>query len=331
MTELHMNLDDLQDEEHSNQPGPNEYNDEFQNVFDFPDFIEMRPILRNAVRILAEESFNKPFLPVEASHRAVELETKLEKETRKYADQKKVYPNQLDEWADLTRLYTNVLQVISRPEKIDTQTEDLIYAVDQTRKALRNLPKMQVGVGELYDANAQQKIKRHTFYDFLLQELVVPYIKDKSKDVNANNLTDDGQIFLKRISAYVFRDWDAYLTHKYDDEHILKNKRNLSYSEYYDQLEQLEIKYADKEYSDVISNCFREFEKKLVPQYIERIDIFNTVLPEEIFVNQNRLHDELRNIIKKHFLIDENGYEHVMDAPINAIKQKYKVYKELFN
>ena len=54
MTELHMNLDDLQDEEHSNQPGPNEYNDEFQNVFDFPDFIEMRPILRNAVRILAE-------------------------------------------------------------------------------------------------------------------------------------------------------------------------------------------------------------------------------------------------------------------------------------
>lgn len=67
---------------------------DFQNVFDFPDFIEMRPVLREAVRQVAKEGVKEPTLPVQVERMATALEEQLERCTRKYERQAGYYPNQ---------------------------------------------------------------------------------------------------------------------------------------------------------------------------------------------------------------------------------------------
>ena len=47
---------------------------DFQNVFEFPDFIEMRPTLRAAVRTVAREAFDQPVLPVKVERMTTSLE-----------------------------------------------------------------------------------------------------------------------------------------------------------------------------------------------------------------------------------------------------------------
>ena len=42
---------------------------DFQNFFDFPDFREMRPIIREAVQQLAKDRFSQPVLPVKILQR----------------------------------------------------------------------------------------------------------------------------------------------------------------------------------------------------------------------------------------------------------------------
>ena len=103
---------------------------DFQNFFDFPDFREMRPIIREAVQQLAKDRFSQPVLPVKIEHQALAIEQQLERETRKYQQQDGFYPNQQSELHNLIRLYTNLLQTISKRKIIDQEIEDIISGAE---------------------------------------------------------------------------------------------------------------------------------------------------------------------------------------------------------
>ncbi|MGV7608799.1 hypothetical protein PJN30_29880, partial [Mycobacterium kansasii] len=79
------------------------------------------------------------------------------RETRKYERQVGVYENQKGERNQLVRLFTHVLQVISRTDDITEELEDIIYAVNQTRLSLIGLPDLE-GTGELYDADRDREL-----------------------------------------------------------------------------------------------------------------------------------------------------------------------------
>lgn len=301
--------------------------EDFPNVFDYPDFIEMRPQLRQAVHTVAEESFDQPVLPVKIERLAVALEEELEQETRKYEAQKAVFTNQKTECNDLIRLYTQILQVISRdPDPNNTDIEDLIFAVDQTRQALRKLPE-KPGKGPLYDPDSVRAIEPATFYDFVIQRLAHPYFISDSHELHRKNLSPEGQQFVDRLSAYAFRDWDAYLTHEYDAQHIIKNEKKLEDRVYYTKLEEIELKYADKAYAQVFADTFNDFAKVLTPGYLNHFDIHTTPIP----VANTVLRHHLSAIVHQHFLVDDKGYEHVMDEPIKQIKTKYAFYLNNFS
>ncbi|MFC6170925.1 hypothetical protein [Loigolactobacillus jiayinensis] len=301
--------------------------EEFHNVFDYPDFIEMRPPLRKAVHTVAEESFDQPVLPVQIERMAVALEEQLERETRKYEAQKAVFNNQKTELNDLVRLYTQVLQVISRnPDPNNTDVEDLIFAVDQTRQGLRNLPTKD-GEGPLYNPDSVREIEPATFYDFVIQRLAHPYFINDSHALKRQNLSSEGQKFVERLSAYAFRDWDAYLTHEYDAQHIIKNEKKLDDKVYYTKLEETELKYADKAYAQVFADTFNDFAELLTPAYLKDFEIHTTPIPVANAVLRRRL----TAIIYKYFLVDDQGYEHVMDEPIKQIKTKYAFYLDNFS
>ncbi|MFD0896846.1 hypothetical protein [Loigolactobacillus binensis] len=301
--------------------------EEFPNVFDYPDFIEMRPQLRQAVHTVAEESFDHPVLPVQIEHMAVALEEQLEQETRKYEAQKVVFVNQKTECNDLLRLYTQVLQVISRhPDPNNTDIEDLIFAVDQTRQALQKLPE-KAGVGPLYDPDETRALIPATFYDFVIRRLAHPYYINDYHELRLKDLSTEGQQYVARLSAYAFRDWDAYLTHEYDAQHIIKNEKQLNDQVYYTKLEEIELKYADKAYAQIFADTFNDFTAILKPNYLKRFDIHTTPIPEANAV----LCKSLTRIILKRFLVDAQGYEHVMDEPIKQIKTKYAFYLENFS
>lgn len=299
----------------------------FENIFDFPDFVEMRPKLRAAVQAVAENHFQQPALPVEVQHLAVALENQLEQETRKYLTQSHVFTNQQTELHELCRLYTRILQQVSQTDTMDTDLEDLIFALNQTRLGLRKLPH-KTGTGPLYDPAQQRQIQPGTFYDYVIQYLVQPYIITTGQPLNLQNLTADGQQLAQRLAGYAFRDWDAYLTHRYDAEHLVKNQKDLSDHDYYEALKTIELKYADHIYADVLGATFEAFEKILVPALLPELLIQSTILPTA--VQTAPLNTKLNAIIKRYFLVDNAGYEHVLDQPVAEIKRKYAFYEANF-
>lgn len=303
-------------------------NTEFQNVFDFPDFIEMRPILRDAIHQIAVESFKQPVLPVKIERMKTLLEEQLERETRKYERQKGVYPNQKKEHAELIRLFTHVLQIISNREEINEEIEDIIYAIDQTRKSLQRLPELK-GEGPLFEDDRDKELIPGTFYYVVTKKLVEPYMIKPTGEMVPKNVSKDGRSLVVRMTTYAYRDWDAYLTHQYDEQHNIKNEKGLSDLEYYNKLEENELKYADHIYSDVLADTFSDFEKLLVPKYFKQINIMSTDLTGILKTNP-LIRIQLNNIIKRNFKLDDQGIEHVLDAPIQDIKNKYNYYRENF-
>lgn len=301
---------------------------DFQNVFEFPDFIEMRPKLREAVRTVAREAFDQPVLPVKVERMTTSLEEQLERETRKYARQLGVYDNQKGERNELVRLYTHILQVISRTDDIDEELEDMIYAINQTRLSLIGLPELE-GEGELYDADQDQELIPGTYYDYVTEQLVKPYLIDPTGGMVPANVTKEGRHLVVRMTTYAYRDWDAYLTHEYDEQHIVKNQKGLQEGEYFDKLEQIELKYADHIYSEVLADNFQDFTKILVPDVIPSFEIMSTDL-RPLIAKRPGLKIQLAAKIADHFKLDADGKEHVMDQPLQEIKNKYRYYRENF-
>ncbi|KRK40296.1 hypothetical protein [Loigolactobacillus bifermentans] len=299
----------------------------FENIFDFPDFVEMRPKLRDAVRAVAQEHFDQPVLPVEVQHLAVALENQLEQETRKYLAQGHVFENQKTELHELCRLYTRVLQIVSQTETVDADLEDLVFALNQTRLGLRNLKEVS-GSGPQYDPEQQRHIQPGTFYDYVIQYLVQPYVIAADQPLTLHNLTTAGQQLAQRLAAYAFRDWDAYLTHRYDAEHLVKNQKGISDRDYYEALKQIELNYADHIYADVFGATFEAFEKLLVPASLPELLIQSTVLPAA--VQHEPLRTQLTERIKRYFLLDATGHEHVLDQPLAEIQRKYTFYEANF-
>lgn len=300
----------------------------FQNVFEYPDFIEMRPILREAVRTVAREAFDQPVLPVKVERMTTSLEEQLERETRKYGRQLGVYANQKGERNELVRLFTHVLQVISRREEITEEIEDIIYAVNQTRLSLIGLPELD-GEGELYDADRDRELIPGTYYHFVAKQLIAPYLINPAGDMVPDNVTADGRHLVLRLTTYAYRDWDAYLMHEYDEQHVVKNEKGLSDADYYDRLEAIELKYADNLYSEVLADTYQAFEKILVPDFVPQFEIMSTDLRPLVQRNPG-LRIRLAAIVTQQFQLDAAGKEHVMDAPLKSIKQKYQFYRENF-
>lgn len=302
---------------------------DFQNVFDFPDFIEMRPIIRAAVHKVAEEAFDQEVLPVQVERMTLQLEEQMERETRKYQRQNGVYSNQRAELGNLIRLYTNVLQMISRRQQIDQEVEDIIYAVNQTRLSLSKLPSL-TGTGKLYAESQDRELTPGTFYYIVAQRLIRPYLIYPKGEFTPANVTKDGKALMVRLTTYAFRDWDSYLTHQYDEQHNIKNERGLSRTEYYDLLEQNELKYADHAYADVFADTFSGLTALLVPKYIDQVDIMSTDL-NTIFTTSPILRIKFNQLVDSNFKVDDHGKEHVMDAPLKDIHQKYQFYRENFS
>lgn len=301
---------------------------DFQNVFDFPDFTEMRPVIRAAVHQVAAAAFTQPVLPAQVERMALEIEEQMERETRKYAHQNGVYSNQRAELGNLIRLYTNVLQAISRRDVIDQEIEDIIYAVDQTRQSLGKLSTL-TGTGKLYASNHDQELIPDTFYYLVATELMRPYIIDSDKPLTPTNVTHAGKQLMVKLTTYAFRDWDSYLTHQYDEQHNIKNQRGLTTDQYYDLLEKCELKYADHAYADILADLYRATESLLVPTYLPRLDIMATNLTT-IFNQHPLLRLKFGQLVRQFFLVDQQGYEHVMDAPLKDIRQKYQYYRQNF-
>lgn len=301
---------------------------EFQNVFEFPDFIEMRPLLRSAVRSVAREAFDQPVLPVKVERMTTQLEEQLERETRKYARQEGVYENQKGERNQLVRLFTHVLQIISKSPEITEEIEDIIYAVNQTRMSLINLPNLE-GEGELYDSDRDQELIPGTYYSFVTEQLVKPYLIDPQGAMVPDNVTKEGRQLVLRMTTYAYRDWDAYLVHEYDEQHNVKNERGLSDADLYDQLEDVELKYADNIYSEVLADTYQAFEKVLVPAFLPKFEILSTDLTPVISANPG-VKIRLTALIQEAFKLDDQGKEHIMDDQLAQIKNKYQFYRENF-
>lgn len=302
---------------------------EFQNVFDFPDFVEMRPILREAVRKVARQSFDEPVLPVKVERMATALEEQMERETRKYQKQNGYFPNQNGERNNLVRLFTHVLQAISAQPNIDQETEDVIFAVNQTRLSLQRLNKLE-GKGNLYADDRDKELIPGTYYYLVAQILVRPYLINPAGKMTPENVKLEGRKLVVRLTTYAYRDWDAYLTHQYDEQHNIKNCRGLSNKEYYDLLEKSELKYADHAYAIVLADSFSQLEKLLVPRYCKNLQIMSTDL-NAIFKKAPMLRLHFNQIITKNFKLDAKGIDHVMDAPLKDIHQKYDFYRKNFN
>ncbi|WP_076461355.1 hypothetical protein [Limosilactobacillus caccae] len=301
----------------------------FQNVFDFPDFIEMRPVIREAVHQVAADAFDKPVLPVKVERMTLQLEEQLERETRKYQQQNGVYPNQQGELGNLLRLYTNILQVISKRPIIDQEIEDIIYAVNQTRLSLGRLSEL-TGTGPLYQDNHDQELVPHTFYYLIASQLIRPYLINPQGALTPTNVNPSGKQLMVKLTTYAFRDWDAYLTHQYDEQHNIKNEQGLTTVQYYDALEQNELKYADHAYANVLADVYQDLEKLIVPDYIDRLDIMSTNI-DTLFDSHPLLRIKFNQLVHDHFLVDHEGKEHVMDAPLKDIRQKYQYYRKNFS
>jgi hypothetical protein len=320
MTEFNYQLNPVQSD-------PSGHYD-FQNVFDFPDFVEMRPILRAAVREVAKEAFNEPVLPVKIERMATALEEQLERSTRKYERQAGYYPNQLKEKNELTRLFTHVLQVISARDEIDQEIEDVIYAVNQTRLSIVGLPKLE-GEGPLYSPDQDQELLPGTYYYLVAKELARPYLKEPNGQLVPENVTKKGRELVLHLTTYAYRDWDAYLTHQYDEQHAIENQKGLTNREYYDRLEENERRYADHAYADVLADLFGDLTDLLVPTYCDHLTIMGTNV-EEIFNRAPLVRLQFTQKLRERFLVDEQGVEHVMDQPLKDIAQKYDFYRANF-
>ncbi|MBD9349057.1 hypothetical protein PS425_06720 [Limosilactobacillus fermentum] len=302
---------------------------DFQNVFDFPDFIEMRPVLREAVRQVAKEGVKEPTLPVQVERMATALEEQLERCTRKYERQAGYYPNQKKEKNELSRLFTHVLQAVSARDEIDQDIEDLVYAVNQTRLSIIGLPLLE-GEGPLYSPDQDQELLPGTFYYLVALELVRPYLKDPKGGMVPENVTKKGRDLVLHLTTYAYRDWDSYLTHQYDEKHAIENQKGLTNVEYYDRLEENERHYADHAYADVLADLFGDLEQMLVPTYCDHLSIMGTNL-EQVFQKAPLVRLQFTQKVRERFLVDDQGEEHVMDQPLQSIHQKYEFYRTNFS
>ncbi len=297
-------------------------------IFDYPDFVEMRPLLRAAVRQVAREGVPEPALPVAVERLTVSLEEQLERESRKYLRQAGVYENQRAELANLLRLYTRIMQELSRNLPLSETAENTIYGLTQSRKQLRRLPSL-AGEGPLFATNQDKELVPGTFYYLVAQQLVAPYLIDPAGPFAPQNVTKEGRQLVLRLTTYAFRDWDAYLTHQYDEQHALANQRGLSQADYYDRLEALELKYVDQRYSEVLADIYAQVEQELVPAVCPRLSIQSTDL-RPLFAKAPRVRLAFNQAVKEGFQLDEQGKEHVLDQPIQDIKQKYAFYRRTF-
>lgn len=190
------------------------------------------------------------------------------------------------------------------------------------------LPKLE-GTGELYDPDQDRELEIGTYYYVVAKQLARPYLIDPAGKLTPNNVKQAGHQLILRLTTYAYRDWDTYLMHEYDEQHIIKNKRGLSDKQYYDQLEGVELKYADRLYADVLADTFQDFTKVLVPQFMKQFDIISTDLRPYLQSNPG-LAIRLTAIINRQFKVDKQGFEHVMDQPLAEIRNKYQFYRENF-
>ena len=133
------------------------------------------------------------------------------------------------------------------------------------------------------------------------------------------NVNYEGRQLVIQMITYCYRDWDSYLTHQYDEQYNIKNERGLTSREYYDKLEENELKYADHAYAEVIADTFNEFKKILVPKYLVALNIMSTNI-EKILIQYPRLRLQFNQVITKNFKLDTHGKMHVMDAPLQDIR-----------
>lgn len=301
-----------------------------QIIFDYPDFVEMRPLLRSAVRQVAREGLKEPFLPVELERLTVTLEEQLERETRKYIRQAGIHQNQQAEFANLIRLYTRIMQELSRQLPLSETGEDTIYGLRQTQGQLRQLAATSLpGEGHLFADNQDRELVEGTFYYLVAQQLITPYLIDPAKPLTPQNVQKEGRHLMLQMTTYAFRDWDAYLTHQYDEQHALANQRGLSTVEYYDRLEALELKYIDQRYAEVLADIFAQLEHELVPTVCPQISIQVTDL-RPLFAKAPLVRLKFHQAVKEGFKLDATGKEHVLDQPIEDIQQKYAYYRATF-
>lgn len=301
---------------------------QFQNVFDFPDFVELRPLLRAAVRQVAKDQLETASLPVQLERQATVIEERLERETRKFEHQRGYYGNQRAEKQTVVQLFTAVLRALSQNEPITQEVEDAIYAVNQTRLSLLQLTEL-AGTGPLYEENHDQELLPGTFYYLVAAQLAKPYFKDPAGPFQPANVTKPGREWVARITAYAFRDWDTYLVHRYDEEHNLANQRGLTRTEYYDRLEQLAVKYADHHYAEVLADLFKRTQALLAdvaegPLAIMTSDVAALLARFPL----KRLAFE--QAVRAAFMLDSQGRVHVMDEPLRQVHAQYAFYRTHF-
>ena len=80
----------------------------------------------------------------------------------------------------------------------------------------------------------------------------------------------------------------------------------------------------------MIADTFNEFKKILVPEYLATLDIMSTNI-DNILIQYPRLRLQFNQVIAKNFMLDTHGKMHVMDAPLQDIRNKYNYYRENFS
>ena len=52
---------------------------------------------------------------------------------------------------------------------------------------------------------------------------------------------------------------------------------------------------------------------------------------DELFSHAPLLRIKFGQLVDQHFLVDDQGREHILDAPVKDIRQKYQYYREHFS
>ena len=101
----------------------------------------------------------------------------------------------------------------------------------------------------MYEDNQDKELVPGTFYDIVTRQLIRPYLLNPRGKMVPKNVNSEGRQLVIQMITYCYRDWDSYLTHQYDEQYNIKNERGLTSREYYDKLEENELKYADHAYA----------------------------------------------------------------------------------
>ncbi|NVY95868.1 hypothetical protein HU830_01420 [Lactobacillus sp. DCY120] len=129
----------------------------------------------------------------------------LERQMRKYEHQGGIFSNKILERDHLVQLLTRILQILSSQAEIDEVSENLIFALQQTRHGLRHPPSLK-GTGPLYQGQKEPELLEDTFYALVFQQLLQPYRLDSTASFEISNLSFEGQKFRQRLVSYAFRE-----------------------------------------------------------------------------------------------------------------------------